>query len=346
MARGGATSKRAKRETRPEPSSAGARQNPANDQIAPPAPHKPPELGSLLAKLPLPFPLTNLDRIVYPHPRTTKGQLLAYFDAVAERMLPHIGDRPLTLVRCPDGVGQPCFFQKHVSPGTPAIVDHVSIIEDDNERAEYMAVHDHVGLLAIIQLGTVEIHTWGCRKDKIERPDLLVFDLDPDVSISWDKVVQAALELRNRLIDVELESFVNTTGGKGIHVVAPIARRVGWDGLKRFARGVADQMAADEPERYTTNPLKLRRKGKIFIDYLRNTRGATFVAPYSPRARNGAPVATPISWAELKRGVDPSAFTLATTPARLASVDDPWRDIFDVEQEISAAAWRSIGGPR
>jgi len=362
MARGGASTKlakeRAKRESAKHDAGAGARPEgaandesvtlprPANEQVLPHGRAPKPELGGVLRKMPLPFPLTNLDRIVYPQQRITKGKLLAYFDAVAERMLPHVVDRPLTLVRCPDGVGHPCFWQKHVSAGTPAIVDHVSIIEEDNERAEYMAVHDETGMLAIVQLGTLEIHTWACRKDKIERPDLLVFDLDPDTSISWDKVVQAAFELRSRLIDVELESFVKTTGGKGVHVIAPIGRRVGWDGLKRFARGVADQMAADEPERYTTNPLKLRRKGKIFIDYLRNARGATFVAPYSPRARPGAPVATPLTWSELKRGVDPASLTLTTIPARLASHADPWDGIYELEQDITAAAWNSIGGKR
>jgi bifunctional non-homologous end joining protein LigD len=359
MARGGASTKlakeRAKRETAKHDAGAGARPEgaandesvtlprPANEQVLPDGRTPKPELGGLLRKMPLPFPLTNLDRVVYPQQRITKGKLLAYFDAVADRMLPHVVDRPLTLVRCPDGVGHPCFWQKHVSAGTPAIVDHVSIIEDDNERAEYMSVHDEIGMLAIVQLGTIEIHTWGCRKDKIERPDLLVFDLDPDTSVGWDKVVQGAFELRSRLLDVELESFVKTTGGKGVHVIAPIGRRVGWDGLKRFARGVADNMAADEPERYTTNPLKLRRKGKIFIDYLRNAEGATAIAPYAIRARAKAPVSTPIGWKELDADVRFDHFNVRNIPERLRGLrQDPWASIGEVRQTVTRAMFKRV----
>src|SRR5690606_32917455 len=176
------------------------------------------------------------------------------------------------------------------------------------------------GLVGLAQLGTLEIHTWGCHADKVERPDLLVFDLDPDTKLPWERVAAAALEVRRRLREVGLDSFCKTTGGKGLHVCAPVKRTLGWDDFKAFAKAFADQLAADEPAHYTANMAKGARRGKVYVDYLRNGRNATFIAPYSPRARHGAPVATPISWEELARGVDAAKFTTSTIPARLAKL--------------------------
>jgi bifunctional non-homologous end joining protein LigD len=173
----------------------------------------------------------------------------------------------------------------------------------------------------------------------------MVFDLDPDIGLGWEKVVLGALELRRRLGDAGLESFVKTTGGKGLHVVAPIARGIGWDELKAFSKAAVETMERDEPALYTTNMAKARRNGKIFLDYLRNGRGATFIAPYSPRARPGAPVAVPLAWEELAHGVDPAAFTTATVPRRLATLAaDPWEAVTRVRQSITASAWRAVGG--
>jgi bifunctional non-homologous end joining protein LigD len=289
--------------------------------------------------------------VLYPDQGITKGELIAYLAVVAEHALPHIANRPLTLVRCPEGIaiahhgrGRTCFFQKHILPGSPAVIEPVSITEDTGETADYMTVHDLAGLAALAQLGSLEIHTWGCHADRTEQPDLIVFDLDPDVGLGWERVVLAAFELRRRLHDVGLDSFVKTTGGKGLHVVAPIARGVGWDDFKAFSKAVVEAMARDEPDTYTTNPIKLRRKGKIFLDYLRNGRGATFIAPYSPRARAGAPVAVPIGWDELAHGVDPATFTTASVPRRLALQKvDPWRDVARIKQSITAVAWRAVG---
>jgi bifunctional non-homologous end joining protein LigD len=307
---------------------------------------------ALVEQLPLGFPLSNLDKVLYPDQGITKGELIAYLTVVADHALPHIANRPLTLVRCPEGVagiaqrgrGRTCFFQKHILPGSPAAIERVPITEDTGDTADYMAVHDVAGLAALAQLGTLEIHTWGCHADRPEQPDLIVFDLDPDVGLGWERVVLAAFELRRRLHDAGLDSFVKTTGGKGLHVVAPVARGVGWDDFKAFTRAVVEAVERDEPDAYTTNPLKARRKGKIFLDYLRNGRGATFIAPYSARARAGAPVAVPLSWDELAHGVDPATFTTATVPRRLATLKaDPWHDVPRLRQSITAAAWRAVG---
>jgi bifunctional non-homologous end joining protein LigD len=303
------------------------------------------DLLGLVAQLPLGFALTSLDKVLFPEQGLTKGELIAYLAVVSDWMLPHVANRPLTLVRCPDGRARPCFFQKHVLAGAPAAIRRVPLEEIGGERVEYMAIDDLPGLVALAQLGTLEIHTWGSHADQPERPDLLVFDLDPDAGLDWERVALGALELRRRLRGLGLESFVKTTGGKGLHVVAPIQRRVGWADGKAFAKAVVEAMERDEPDRYTTNMGKAHRRGKVFLDYLRNGRNATFVAPYSPRARPGAPVAVPIAWEELARGVDPAGFTTRTVPRRLGALaEDPWRGIGEVAQSITAAAWRAVGG--
>lgn len=303
------------------------------------------ELIELVSQLPLGYKLTNLDKVLYPDQGITKGQLIAYLAVVAEWALPHIADRPLTIVRCPEGRKKPCFFQKHILAGSPRAIHPLPITEIDGEVVQYMRIEDMAGLIALAQLGTLEIHTWGSRADKPERPDLAVFDLDPDVGLGWERVALAAFAMRRKLHDIGLDSFLKTTGGKGLHVVVPIERRVDWDELKQFTKQVVETMEKEEPTLYTTNMAKKARKGKIFLDYLRNGRNATFIAPYSPRARDGAPVAVPITWEELAHGVDPLAFTTASVPRRLATLgEDPWKDIYKVKQAITAAAWRAVGG--
>ncbi|MGE0869740.1 MAG: non-homologous end-joining DNA ligase [Kofleriaceae bacterium] len=308
-----------------------------------PAPGRPapgietPQLEHLVAALPKDAPLTNLDKVLYPDANVTKAMVIAYMAVTAEWSLPHVARRPLMLLRCPNGQGKQCFHQKHAVQGTPAALHRVKVPEDDGSIGIYLTVADLKGMIAIAQLGALEVHTWGAQADKPEKPDLLVFDLDPDPSVRWNAVVDAAFEMRRVLERAGLESWVKTTGGKGLHVVAPIQRRGGWDETKAFTRSLAEQLAHDAPHRYTTNPLKARRAGRIFIDYVRNSRGATFIAPYSPRARPGAPVATPISWDELSAGVDPASFTILTIPRRLASLErDPWHDLLAVRQSITA----------
>ena len=303
--------------------------------------NRPSDVAALVAQLPVGFPLTNLDKVLYPEQGLTKGQLVAYLAVVAEHMLPHVAGRPLTLLRCPEGRGTPCFFQKKRGAGTPAAVATVDVVESDGTHADYMRVDDLAGLVALAQLGTLEIHTWGCHADALERPDLLVFDLDPGPDVAWDRVAAAALELRRRLGELSLESWVKTTGGKGLHVAVPVHPRADWDQHKAFAQEVVERLAHDEPALYTANMAKAQRKGRIFLDYLRNGRGATFVAPYSPRAREGAPVALPISWDELARGIDPLAFTIATVPRRLGEhARDPWAGLLEADQHLPRASRR------
>ena len=330
---------------------AAARPRPAND-----APERTTERGdrgdviALVEQLQLGFKLTNLAKVLYPDQGITKGELIAYLTVVSEWALPHVANRPLTLVRCPEGIAsrgrtRACFFQKHILAGSPPAIEPVAITEDGGESVDYMKIHDPPGLAGLVQLGTLEIHTWGSHADRPEQPDLMVFDLDPDIGLGWEKVALAAFELRRRLHDLGLESFVKTTGGKGLHVVAPITRGIGWDDFKAFTKAVVEAMERDAPDSYTTNPVKLRRKGKIFLDYLRNGRGATFIAPYSPRARPGAPVAVPIRWEELAHGVDPASFTTVTVPRRMVELRaDPWDAMAQTRQSITAAAWRALGG--
>jgi bifunctional non-homologous end joining protein LigD len=297
---------------------------------------------ALVQKLSLPFALTNLTKQLYPEAKLRKADVIAYYAAVAEHMLPHIADRPLTLLRCPNGVGSKGFFQKHASDTVPSVVQRIEI-EESGESAAYMAVRDLPGLIALAQLGVLEIHTWGCHAPDIERPDKLVFDIDPDPSVGWDAVVEAAVEVRVRLGDLGLESFVQTTGGKGLHVVAPFRPRIGWDELKQFSQGIAQSMAADEPKRYVVNMRKDQRKGRIFLDYLRNGRGATAVAPFSTRARSGATVAAPITWDELMEGVEPGQFTVRSMIDRIGHVSDPWRGYGKLRQNLRPAALRAAG---
>jgi bifunctional non-homologous end joining protein LigD len=273
------------------------------------------------------FALTHIDKVLYPELGITKGELAAYLHQVADRLLPHVTGRPLTLVRCPDGRHKQCFFQKHYKPGTPEGIERIPIVEESGERAEYLMIHDLAGLMGVAQINALELHPWGSRADKLERPDLLIFDLDPDRSLPWQAVVDAAFDLEKLL---GLTSFAKTTGGKGLHVVAPISRRSDWERVKAFSKRIASALAEAHPDRYTINPLKAQRRRKIFIDYLRNGRGATAVAAWSPRAFAGATVATPISWDELGRGVDPQRFTLATVLER----PDPWTSFFDVKQSL------------
>lgn len=303
--------------------------------------------------LPAAVALSHPDKVLFPEQGLTKAALAGYYATVADWILPHLADRPLTLVRCPEGQGAHCFYQKHATRGVPEAITRVPIRERTGRRgagepgreATYMAVRDTGGLLSLVQLGALEIHTWGCRRDRIERPDLLVFDLDPDEALPWDAVIGAALALRERLGDLGLECFAKTTGGKGLHVVVPIERRSEWGRAGGFARGVATRMAADQPDRYVATMSRARRAGKVFVDYLRNSRGATFVCPYSTRARARAPVATPVTWDEVERGVVPADFTVATVPARLASLRgaDPWAGMASVRQSITVAMRRAVG---
>jgi bifunctional non-homologous end joining protein LigD len=289
---------------------------------------EPDDVAKLLKQLPLGFPLTNLDKVLYPEGPITKAQLIGYIAVVADWALPTIANRPLTLVRCPEGRTKQCFYQKKIYPGAPKAVHTVAIEEENGKTVDYMKVRDMAGLAGLAQLGTLEIHLWGCHADKVEKPDFMVFDIDPDTALPWERVAHAALDVRKRLGELGIESWVKTTGGKGLHVCFPVKRGMSWDDFKAWSKAFADKLAHEQPKLYTSNMAKRARHGKVFLDYLRNGRNATFIAPYSPRAREGATVSTPISWDELAKGVDPKAFTILTVPARLAKLkQDPWQGI-------------------
>ncbi len=279
--------------------------------------------------------LTHPDRVLYPQQGLTKRGLAEYYVEVADWMLPHVAGRPLSLVRCPSGQDKDCFYQKHITKGLPDGLREVMIKENEGEEP-YPVLDGVEGLLALVQMNVLEIHPWGSRADDVERPDRLIFDLDPDPSVGWPQVIEAGLEMRERLSALKLRSFVKTTGGKGLHVVVPIAPRLEWPEVKAFCEGVATAAVRDSPERYTTNMAKAARPGKIFLDYLRNGRGATAIAAYSPRARPGAPVATPLAWEELSPAIASDHFTVATLPRRLkALARDPWAEMGKLRQSIS-----------
>ena len=278
--------------------------------------------------------LTHPDRVLWDGQGITKLGLAEYYAEIARWVLPHLVDRPITLVRCPSGRTGECFYQKHAWRGLHKAIRRVAIKEEDG-AADYVAIDDLAGLIAMVQMGALELHPWGARAGDVEHPDLLTFDLDPAPDVAWTDVIEGAREVRRRLAALKLKSFVKTTGGKGLHVVVPLTPRADWDTAKRFAHDVVEAMAADAPDRFTTNMAKKVRQGRIFLDYLRNGRGATAVAAYSPRAREGAPVATPLAWDELGPSIRADHFTVATLPRRLASLKrDPWAGFFSVKQTL------------
>jgi bifunctional non-homologous end joining protein LigD len=287
--------------------------------------------------------LTHPEKLLFPASGITKLDLALHYERIAGWMLPHLAGRPLTLVRCPDGQGGECFYQKHLTDQFPEAVRRVQI-EEGGKTVLYPSVDSAAGLVALVQMGVLEVHLWGSHDDQPERPDYVVFDLDPDEGLPWERVVEAALGLRAVLADVGLRSFLKTTGGKGLHVVFPLQRRHTWDEVKTFTRAIAEAIATAQPDRYTANALKARRKGRIYIDYLRNSRGATSIAAYSCRSRPGAPVSTPIGWDELPGDVRADTFTVQNLGERLDHLGtDPWRDFAKVRQSLTAAMKRRFG---
>ncbi|HUP91999.1 MAG TPA: DNA ligase D [Solimonas sp.] len=272
--------------------------------------------------------ISNPDRVMDQASGLTKLELVRYHDSVSERFLRFARNRPLALVRCPQGDAQKCFFQKHVMPG---IGDAVLPIDLGDQQT--LMVESATGVLQLVQFNAVEFHGWGSLYPKYEKPDWIIFDLDPDTSLGFDKVVDAALEIREALAAMRLKSFVKTTGGKGLHVVVPLQPVAGWDEVRGFCQQVAVTIAAHAPERYVANMSKDKRKGKIFVDYLRNGRGATAVLPYSPRARPGATVAVPVAWTEL-RTLDPREFTVRNAAKWLSRRRDPWAALEQSRQRL------------
>jgi bifunctional non-homologous end joining protein LigD len=273
--------------------------------------------------------ISNPDKVLWPaHDGSgpiTKADLIRYYEMAAERILPHVADRPLSIIRAPEGIAGEQFFQRHAMPGSNPRLKLIDV----HERKPYVAVIDVGGLIAVGQSGGLELHPWGCAPGDPETPDQITFDLDPDVGLDFADVIAASRVVKAKLEKLGLHPFVKTTGGKGLHVVIPIKAdkrsAVTWDQNKAFAKAVSEAIRADDPDRFTTTLAKKARGGKIFLDYLRNGRMATAVAPWSPRARPGAGIAFPLSWGQVKAGLDPKALTIHTAPALLKKAD-PWAE--------------------
>ncbi|KAB2918462.1 MAG: DNA ligase D [Hyphomicrobiaceae bacterium] len=268
--------------------------------------------------------LTHPDRVLWPDAGVTKQGLAEFYAQIWPWIAPWVIGRPLALLRCPGGIESGCFFQKHAWAG---IADSIIRAKDPEDGEELLAIRDVEGLLALTQASVLEIHVWGATLDNIEKPDGITFDLDPAPEVAWDELVDAAAEVRDRLKARGLDSFVKTTGGKGLHVYAPLKPHADWSAVKTFAHDLARAMAKDSPRKFLATASKVQRRGRIFIDYLRNGRGATAVAPYSTRARSGATVSTPLAWSELGPEMRPDRFTVANLLHRLSRVDDPWQDV-------------------
>lgn len=287
--------------------------------------------------------LSHPERILYPNEGITKLDLARYYADVAEWIVPHVAGRPLTLVRCPNGIGS-CFYMKHTRTWHPPAVIRQVRIREQKKIGDYAVVDSIAGVVALAQMNILEIHTWNATDDRLEQPDRVIIDLDPGPEVAWKDVVAAAHVVRAAFAALGLASFAKTTGGKGVHVVAPFVRHHDWNTSLAFARGLAETIARSEPERYSTSLAKRGRENKILLDYLRNNRGSTAVAAFSTRARPGCPVSVPVTWDELTPRLRPDGFTLRNVRRRLARLKtDPWRDYWTARQRLGVKALRAVG---
>jgi len=279
--------------------------------------------------------LSSPTKVLFPESRITKQDVWDYYLAVADHLLPEIAGRPLSIIRCPAGIERPCFFQKHLTAGLER-VDTVKLKEESGTNANYLVVEDLPGLMELVQFNALEFHPWGSHASEPDRADRVVFDLDPGEGVPFSEIKKAATDIRKLLEQLELESFLRVSGGKGLHVVVPLNPGCDWDLTKRFAHGFADALARSEPDRFLSNATKSKRHKRIFVDYLRNGRGATAVASYSMRGRAGAPVAMPLAWGDLSKLTKANAFTIKDVPAKLKRRrKDPWEGIDRVKQNLA-----------
>jgi bifunctional non-homologous end joining protein LigD len=297
---------------------------------------QPPENNALETRI------SNPDRLIWPRLKFSKGDLARYYSEVSDWMLPHVGNRPLTLVRCPDGVGKECFYQRHLgmgaSPGDLKMFDRLR-----SSKGKYLYLDSKAGILSAVQNGAVEFHTWGASVPDPNRPDRITMDLDPAPDVGWAQLVEATRLMRTLLEKLGLKCFLKTTGGKGLHVVAPIEPKLEWDKVKEFTRLAAEFLVKAEPKLFTSNISKSKRTGKVFVDYLRNSETASAVSAYSARAREDAGVSTPLEWDELGKTDIRDKFTVLTVPKRLAKLTlDPWAEYASTRQSITGAMWRAL----
>src|SRR2546421_4447075 len=275
--------------------------------------------------------ITHPDRVIWPRLGVTKLELARYIGEVGGWMLPQVANRPLTLLRCPDGVEAKCFYQRH--PGSGA-----------SKKGEYLFVNSIPALVGLAQNGVREMHTWGVTLPDRRHPDRITIDLDPDPGLPWEELRAATLLTKTLLDGLKLKSFLKTTGGKGLHVVVPIVPRLGWDEVRKFSRLIAEMLAKEWPDVFTSKMAKQKRTGKLFVDYLRNAEAASAVAAYSPRARPGATVSTPLAWEELGKTDLRAKFTVRSVPRGLAQLrHDPRRGYFTTRQSVTAAMRRALG---
>ena len=290
------------------------------------------------------LPITHPGKVLDHDSGMTKQQLAEYYYTVAEAMLPHIANRPLSVLRCPDGVGSQCFFQKHVSLGLPRGVNNISIPnKKTGKKEEFLTVSTQEGLVGLAQLGVLEIHPWGSTNDSIDQPDRIIFDLDPDESIAWRDLAGAAEEMRKRLAEFKLTTFLKSTGGKGLHVVVPIKPEHDWAVIKQFAYAVVLKLENENPKLYITNMSKAARKNRIYLDYLRNDRESTAIAPYSTRARSGVPVSMTLDWKELKSKTMPRFYVTEPDAWKKRLRHDPWAAMANTKQRLTAGAMQAAG---
>ena len=280
--------------------------------------------------------LSNPTRVLFPDTDLTKRELADYYEAVADWILPQLWHRPLTLVRCPKGITQHCFFQKHATATTAQALARVEVRNRQGETEYYMTADKLPALISLVQMDVLELHTWGARRPRLDYPDRMIFDLDPAPGLAWGRVIEAAQLLKVLLEEVGLRSFVKTTGGKGLHIVVPLRAVRPWDEIKGFSRAIASHLARTLPNRFTAKMSKSGRTGRVYIDYLRNGREATTVAAYSTRAKAGAPVSAPVTWEELTEDLRPDTYNTGNIRARLAGLkQDPWEEYDGLKQRIT-----------
>jgi bifunctional non-homologous end joining protein LigD len=317
---------------------------------APPAARPQPPEGTIVRGI----RVSNPDRVMYPDlppeggsrtsrsPALTKLDIVRYYDRIADAMMPHVEGRPLTLVRCGAGIDGDCIYMKHSKLWAPRALTRVKI-QEKTKIGDYLVVESPEALVSLAQMDILEIHTWNTRYGKVEHPDRIVLDLDPGPEIEWAAVVEAAKTVRRLLRTLDLESYVKTTGGRGLHLVVPLEPRQTWDVCLDFARAAAGALARHDPALFTTAFAKRGRERQILVDYMRNNRTNTSIAAFSTRARPGAPVSTPISWTELTPKLSPASFTVGTAPARVERLRaDPWADYFKTRQRLSRPAIKAL----